>query len=70
MSVGAASGEQLGEATEASTALASALRQERLTILGLGPGTNVAPCCSSTLSWPTRSSKSWPWLAVVPDRVL
>jgi len=39
--VGAASGEQLGEATEASTALADALRQERLTILALGPGTNV-----------------------------
>ena len=41
VSVGAASGAQLGETTEASTALATALRQERLTILALGPGTNV-----------------------------
>ena len=41
VSVGAASAAQLGEATEASMALAAALRQERLTILALGPGTNV-----------------------------
>ena len=41
VSVGASSGAQLGEATEASMALATALRQERLTILALGPGTNV-----------------------------
>lgn len=41
VTIGAASGQELGEATEASTALATALRQERLTVLALGPGTNV-----------------------------
>lgn len=41
VSIGAASGDDLGETTEASVALANALRQERLTILALGPGTNV-----------------------------
>ena len=39
--VGAGSGDQLGESTEASRALADALRQERLTILALGPATNI-----------------------------
>ena len=38
---GAASGDALGETTEASEALAGALRQEPLRILVLGPGTNV-----------------------------
>src|SRR5574341_2310651 len=39
---GAAWAEQLGEDTEASRALAEALRKEKLTILALGPVTNVA----------------------------
>ena len=41
VSVGAASGEELGAVTEASIAMANALRREPLTILALGPGTNV-----------------------------
>lgn len=40
--VGAASAKSLGQETEASLALANALRRERLTILVLGPATNVA----------------------------
>lgn len=39
---GAASGEELGEETNATRALADALQKERLTILALGPVTNVA----------------------------
>ncbi len=39
---GAASASQLGKATAASRALAGALRQTRLTILVLGPATNLA----------------------------
>ncbi len=39
---GAASAADLGQETEASRALAIALRRERLTILVLGPATNVA----------------------------
>lgn len=39
---GAASAAELGEETEASRALAEALEQERLTVLALGPVTNVA----------------------------
>jgi pyrimidine-specific ribonucleoside hydrolase len=39
---GAARAEQLGEETEASRALAEALKKEKLTILALGPVTNVA----------------------------
>jgi inosine-uridine nucleoside N-ribohydrolase len=39
---GAASAADLGRETEASRALAEALRKERLTILVLGPATNVA----------------------------
>lgn len=39
---GAARSDQLGEETEASRALAQALRKEKLTILALGPVTNVA----------------------------
>ena len=38
---GAASGDELGETTAASEALAEALREEPLRILLLGPGTNV-----------------------------
>lgn len=41
VSVGAAGREELGAVTEASLALANALRAEPLTILALGPGTNV-----------------------------
>lgn len=39
---GAASRDDLGKETEASRALATALREEKLTILALGPVTNVA----------------------------
>lgn len=39
---GAARAEQLGEETDASRALVEALRKEKLTILALGPVTNVA----------------------------
>ncbi len=39
---GAASGRELGEETDASRALAEALEREELTILALGPATNVA----------------------------
>ncbi len=39
---GAARAAQLGEETEASRALAKALKKEKLTILALGPVTNVA----------------------------
>ena len=39
---GAARAEQLGEDTSASRALAAALARERLTVLALGPVTNVA----------------------------
>ena len=39
---GAAQAAQLGEETEASRALAEALKKEKLTILALGPVTNVA----------------------------
>lgn len=39
---GAASGDDLGRETEASKALEAALRKERLTILAIGPVTNVA----------------------------
>jgi pyrimidine-specific ribonucleoside hydrolase len=39
---GATSGRELGEETDASRALAEALRREELTILALGPVTNVA----------------------------
>jgi pyrimidine-specific ribonucleoside hydrolase len=39
---GAAKAEQLGTATDASRALAAALQKEKLTILALGPITNVA----------------------------
>lgn len=39
---GAASGDDLGKETEASKALEQALHKERLTILSLGPVTNVA----------------------------
>jgi inosine-uridine nucleoside N-ribohydrolase len=39
---GAASAEELGQETDASLALAAALRTERLTILVLGPATNIA----------------------------
>jgi inosine-uridine nucleoside N-ribohydrolase len=39
---GAVSGEDLGKETEASAALERALQKERLTILALGPVTNVA----------------------------
>jgi pyrimidine-specific ribonucleoside hydrolase len=39
---GAASGAELGEETHASTALTEALRQQKLTVLALGPVTNVA----------------------------
>ncbi len=39
---GAARAEQLGEETDASRALAEALKKEKLTILALGPVTNVA----------------------------
>ncbi len=41
VTVGAGSSDQLGESTEASRALADALRQDRLTILALGPATNI-----------------------------
>ena len=41
VTVGAESVDQLGESTEASRALADALRQDRLTILALGPATNI-----------------------------
>ena len=37
-----AAGEDIGKETEASRALADALRKERLTILVLGPATNIA----------------------------
>ena len=39
---GAASAQELGRETDASLALAAALRTERLTILVLGPATNIA----------------------------
>lgn len=39
---GAASGDDLGKPTDASDAIATALRRERLTILALGPVTNIA----------------------------
>ena len=39
---GAASGEDLGKETEASEAIEQVLRKERLTILAIGPVTNVA----------------------------
>ena len=39
---GASSGDQLGVETDASRAMADALRLERLTVLSLGPVTNVA----------------------------
>lgn len=39
---GAAGGDELGEETEASRALAEALRNEKMTVLALGPVTNVA----------------------------
>ena len=39
---GASSGDQLGVETDASRAMAEALRLERLTVLSLGPVTNVA----------------------------
>lgn len=39
---GAAGAEQLGEETDASRALAAALGREKLTVLALGPATNVA----------------------------
>lgn len=39
---GASSSEELGQETEASKALATAVRRERLTILAIGPVTNVA----------------------------
>lgn len=39
---GAAGASQLGEPTPASRALATALRKEKLTILAIGPATNVA----------------------------
>ena len=39
---GAAGASQLGQPTSASRALAAALRREKLTILALGPATNVA----------------------------
>ena len=39
---GASRAEQLGEETDASRAMAAALKKERLTILALGPVTNVA----------------------------
>jgi len=39
---GASSARELGEETDASRALAEALRQEELTVLALGPVTNVA----------------------------
>ena len=38
---GAAGPEELGEATDASAALAEALQREPLTVLVLGPGTNI-----------------------------
>jgi len=41
VTVGAESVDQLGESTEASRALTDALRQDRLTILALGPATNI-----------------------------
>jgi pyrimidine-specific ribonucleoside hydrolase len=39
---GAAGAQELGQETDASRALAAALKKERLTILALGPGTNIA----------------------------
>jgi len=39
---GAAGAQELGQETDASRALAAALKTERLTILALGPGTNIA----------------------------
>src|SRR5262249_35714067 len=39
---GASSAQELGRETDASRALATALKAERLTILALGPATNVA----------------------------
>lgn len=39
---GASSAADLGRETDATRALAAALRKERLTVLALGPGTNVA----------------------------
>lgn len=42
LSKGASSAAELGKETEASRALAAALRKERLTILVLGPATNIA----------------------------